>query len=129
MDLPIQVMIVLFVTILIASAVIIFATDIIENAKQKMEQPWERDAPKEKVIEVGEITDNTMQALIGQCWKDHSQDALQKELCYVVHGASLYDPSHWTTTLDGIKVESIGQPSQTIFIHYNPNGHKIEVSS
>ncbi len=64
MELPIQVMIVLFVAIIAASSVIIFSTDIIREAKTKINEPWNKENTEDKILDVETITDGTINIAI-----------------------------------------------------------------
>jgi len=133
LELPIQIMIVLFVTVLVASAVVMFTTDIIRDAKDKMADPFGKEKSDDKIIEIDTIQDQQLSALIEQCWRDNKQEALEKTLCFVMHAqlntATLSGLTTITTATDTIDVEAnFLTTDKTVYIYYNPVGNMIQVS-
>lgn len=136
MELPIQIMIVLFVTVLVASVVIMFSTDMIRDAKNKMKEPWIKERTEDKIIEVETITDKGIEILIEECYEKNKQEALSKTLCFVVHGqtnaVTILTPNA-ATIVSGVKeditVQTFDIGGKTLYVYYNPAGNQVEISS
>ncbi len=127
MELPIQVAVVLLVTVAVAGAVVYFSTSVISDAQKEIQEPWKEENP-ELVIEVADITDNGLKILVEECYQRNEQEALSKELCFVVHGQA----NHVTLVsgmISGINVEVINPVGNTLYVYYDPAGSKIQITS
>lgn len=128
MELPIQTMIVLFISILVASSIIYFSTDIITDAKSKMADPWEKDVPENQIVQVAEITDSGVMILLKECYEANKQEAVSRTLCYVLNGDNTATIS--SNNYEGIDVEtSFTSADRSLYIYYNPAGNKIEITN
>jgi len=125
MELPIQIMIVLFVSILVGSSVILFSTDLINDAREAMARPT-NDEKEDLIIELREINEQGLKILMEDCFEKNKQDALSKTLCYVVHSEDeigQLDPEVEFETI----IDDIPDNTRTLYVYYNPQGNMIEV--
>ena len=129
MELPIRVIITLFVTLIVAVSIIYFSTDIIERARANMANINGKEVPKNQVIEVETVTTQQIINLAEQCYEDKAGKILDKELCYVVKG-------HVTATKSQVKtawnhegnMTAIFTSPTAVFIYYNPSDDEILVT-
>jgi hypothetical protein len=126
MTMPIQIIIVLFVTLTVATVIIAFSTDIIRNARTKL-AAYNKETPQiDQVVEVDSITIDGIRGLAQECLKTNTQNVAEK-LCFVIHGR--------TNDAGGISEEALlvngatgrmlpqagSDSSKAIFIKYYPS--------
>ncbi|RME52913.1 hypothetical protein D6783_03435 [Candidatus Woesearchaeota archaeon] len=85
MELPIRLIIVLFVSILVASSLIVFARDIIKNAKNQVTRIdiEKKEQEEEKTIKLSSFTEAQLEGLIRECYKRGKQ-AVVSTVCFAV---------------------------------------------
>ena len=134
MELPISVMIVLFVAIVVGIVVIGFANDSLERAREDIRVLGRDDPEKfdDKLVNVPALTGDVIKSLGMQCVRD-LQGYVGEELCFVVRGIETSDPgidqinnlndeivningNNWT-----FDVKITGNPN-VVFVYYNPIG-------
>ncbi|MBN2517749.1 MAG: hypothetical protein JXB14_02810 [Candidatus Altiarchaeota archaeon] len=87
MELPIQVMITMFVALTVAVVVIMFSQNLLQDAAKDIADIGDYgDTPEDKIVEVGTITSTQVANLVNQCYRQYSESALGDTLCYVVLG-------------------------------------------
>ena len=140
MELPISVMIVLFVAIVVGIVVIGFANTSLDRARDDIRVLGRDDPEKfeDKLVSVPALSGDRIKNLGMQCVRDF-QGHIGEELCFVVRGLRTdeggiqeinalnqeivnINDNNWT-----FHVDIIGNPN-VIFVYYNPIG-RIEVSS
>lgn len=137
MELPITVMITLFVAVVVAMIIVSFSYDTILEGKKNINRLGSNQEDKfdEKVINLENVDGNVVKDLATQCTKD-VQHSTQETLCFVVRSSSFNVAS--IKGIDGafvtgaesnftIKV-NVASSFNAIFIHYNPLGF-IEVKN
>lgn len=140
MELPISVMIVLFVAIVVGIVVIGFANSSLDKARDDMRSLGRDDPEKfeDKLVSVPALSGERIKSLGMQCVRDF-QGYIGEELCFVVRGLDTSDEgiqqinalndevvnvngNNWT-----FRVDITGKPT-AVFVYYNPVG-RIHVSS
>jgi hypothetical protein len=120
MELPIRVMIVLFVALVVASVIILFARNTIDDARRQMLQ-ISKEQP-EKIVDKGTglVSVAEIVYLAQSCYENKKGQTISEELCYLVHG------NIQTAGLDA-KLTEAKVPHQidsfsdsSLFIYYNP---------
>ena len=99
-----------------------------------MADPFGKIGEKDKIIEIETITDRQIEILMGECYRENKQDALEKILCFILHGslneATISGSTEVPLGEDNVNVEaSFLSTDKTIYIYYNPSGNKIQISS
>lgn len=144
MELPISVMIVLFVAIVVGIVVIGFANTSLDRARDDIRELG-RDAPEkfeDKLVSVPALSSDRIKNLGMQCVRDF-QGYVAEELCFVVRSIDVSNEgiqqgiqqinalndevvningNNWT-----FRVDITGNPN-VVFVYYNPVG-RIHVSS
>jgi hypothetical protein len=73
MEMPIQIIIVLFVAVVVGGAIIAFSQSTLSRAQQQLADKWRDDpALKNSIVEVSDATDNTIITLAQACYKMRS---------------------------------------------------------
>ena len=140
MELPISVMIVLFVAIVVGIVVIGFANTSLDRARDDIRVLGRDDPDKfeDKLVSVPSLSIDRIRSLGMQCVRDF-QGYVGEELCFVVRSIDSSDPgiqqindlndevvningNNWT-----FRVDITGNPN-VVFVYYNPVG-RIHVSS
>jgi hypothetical protein len=140
MELPISVMIVLFVAIVVGIVVIGFANTSLDRARDDIRVLGRDDPEKfeDKLVSVPALSSERIKSLGMQCVRDY-QGYVAEELCFVVRSIDSSDPgiqqindlndevvnvngNNWT-----FRVDITGNPN-VVFVYYNPVG-RIHVSS
>ena|SRR3989344_2437206 len=91
MEMPIQVMIVLFVALVVAGGVVMFSSDVFTTSRQNLANIVPREDDQRVVdIEGGDISSATIAILVDQCWNDKEYAGTpDRELCFIVHGSTV----------------------------------------
>ncbi|NJL43768.1 MAG: hypothetical protein HC945_00365 [Nitrosarchaeum sp.] len=86
MELPIRIIVVLFVTLLVASSLLIFARDIIEDARGNIDQisiDKDKEPEQDKILTLATLTTDQLEALIRECYKQGRAE-LESYECFIV---------------------------------------------
>lgn len=86
MELPIRIIVTLFVAVVIAIAVISFAGKMISNSKNKLYSLSDEEVSEDKIIEVDSISSSKLSALADQCYAANSAKSIESVTCYVIFG-------------------------------------------
>ncbi|MEM4268421.1 MAG: hypothetical protein QXK37_06360 [Candidatus Woesearchaeota archaeon] len=139
MEMPIRIMITLFVAIIVGVTVITFSKQMIEKSKMDLE----RSRPgieltkeeEEKIIELNLVDTAQIIDLITECYNRHHLKTFEKELCFIAIGKEAnVDYNRITTDISsqlGINVTSTAQPNDyAVKIYFSPMGEteNIEIS-
>ncbi len=87
MEMPIQIMIILFVAITVGGGMVYFSQDNLANSKEGLDSIIEKNdlSDEEKILEVSSITTNNVVSLAKQCRID-KQQSLEDSICFVLLG-------------------------------------------
>ncbi len=135
MDMPISVIITLFVAIVVGVAIIGFSSDILTDARDDIGNIGNEEDEdfQDNIVEVSTITESRIESLSEQCIRDSS--AMEKEVCFVIRGEEIEDLSG----LEGKTLNILGVEwdleveeninSRTVFIEYNPLRNTVQIIS
>ncbi len=139
MEMPISVMIMLFIAILVGVAIVGFANTTLQRASDGLTELDGVDAVRfdERLVEVSSWSTGMIQGLGGQCLRDF-KGIVHRELCFIIRGpqitntAVINDLHDESISVDGLDwefdVDITGQPN-ALFMHYSPSRGKIEIRS
>ncbi len=115
MEMPIAVMITLFVAVVVAGILISFSQGIILQSKDKLRDlnQDEKSELDDKVIKLGNVDASTVKDLAIQCAKDVSQ-SIKEVLCFVIRGDS-FD----VAGINGIDQDTILHAEKNLTINVN----------
>ncbi|MFH0870294.1 MAG: hypothetical protein V1866_04530 [archaeon] len=123
MEMPIAVMITLFVCIIVAVAVISFSREVLIKSKDNVNKIGPDDDLGTKIVAGSGPT--LFYDLAVQCAKD-SQGKVDRDLCFVVKtGGGSSTPSQSSFTADGRDFtieDNSGGGATAVFIYYDPLG-------
>jgi hypothetical protein len=132
MELPIQIMIILFISIIIGGAVINFSQSNIAESQERLKEISLNDveSQEDRIIEITTISTNTVQDLSEQCFKDNVQ-SLESTICFAVLGSvtatcsSVIDNTELLADQIECNFESGGN---AVKIYYNAPLGRVELS-
>jgi RNA processing factor Prp31 len=131
MELPIKIMITLFVALIVALVVIGFSNKMINDAKEKVKEIGGNDFPEqERIIEVHKVTSYQIASLAEECFRK-SKDMLASEVCFAVIGSVEASESEIMRNLVELKEENLtiqlSNAKNAVRIRYNAATDKIEI--
>lgn len=130
MEMPIQIMVVLFIALIIGGVVITFSEDSLFNSKQNLDAIIDNSdlSDEEKIIEVNSISTNNLVSLVNQCFKD-KENSLENNLCFVILGDISTSCDEIKSEIENVNFDcSFDGSGNSIKISYNAPLNKIEVS-
>ena len=137
MDLPIKVIIILFVSLVVGLTVVQFAKNTMLDSQLRMNEFGKKDIPKESVVELSSMTPQQIAYLADECSK-RTQN-LQRTLCFAVHSTNQFTfnvatkneiSSAWTSqghVAGDLIISPLLSDTTAIFIYYNLLG-KVEIT-
>jgi len=88
MDMPIRIMITLFVALVVGSTIIVFSKQMIERSKVDIQNVRPGEDPskleEQKIINLNTVDTNQLIDLMEECYNRHTVQTLDKELCFAV---------------------------------------------
>jgi hypothetical protein len=134
MEIPIRIVIVLFVALIVGLSIIQFSRETITDAKKNiMKYNRDKGVEEEKVLDMGSISEQDIVNLAEECYKQESSGNVDKKLCFVLHGKVTTDSANLNNSFKSMKeplnltyVPDEIEDKNALFIYYNPEG-KIEV--
>ena len=135
MEMPIQVVITLFVAITVGALLIMFSETILSAAGIDVTDlfPAKQDEA-EDVIEVNTITNSQVAALITSCYEKSYGKAPGTYVCYAIHADAVYAINSGGI-MDKLPAELKDQVdiaegnAKTVWIRWNFNDSKVEVTT
>ncbi|MBW2990113.1 hypothetical protein KY348_00235 [Candidatus Woesearchaeota archaeon] len=140
MELPIRIMIILFVAIVVGVMIIAFSRNILERSKEKLDNPPGldlSDAEEQKIVELNNLDNSQLIEMVRACYEMHHAKTFNRELCFVVIAST----SSWTQggvqgyfqqpdNLISASIEFVGNPDYALKIYYeaSPDIEQIEIS-
>lgn len=126
MELPITVMVVLFVSLVVGSVIIVFSNNILERASTGMPDLDKEDV-KEKIIDVDSVSVEMVESLARQCQEDY-HSRLDEVLCVIVRSNTEIDiPA--ANLEDFAIVDNYEENKGTLFIYYYGHSNEIHLES
>ena len=133
MEMPINVIIILFIALAVAGGVLVFASDIFTTSRQNIQNIVPR-GEDEKVVDIegGVITGKEIGFLADQCWNENEYKGTPtRELCFIIHGdrvdmvnvnaqiasTAKIDPNRLKIELDQTKALN------SVTLYYDPEGY------
>lgn len=86
MEMPIRIIIVLFVSVVVGIAILSFAGKMISDSRMKMLNYNEEENEADRIIDVTSVTSSHVAALAETCYHENSMRVLEGETCFVVLG-------------------------------------------
>ena len=141
MELPISVMVVLFVAVVVGVGIIGFANHTLGSGKDSVDglaRLLDDDNIQDRIIEVGfEISAQVIEHLSAQCVRDSLRNAVQvREVCYVIHSTqgnnrvqiqNLDEFEHRGTTWT-YHVSISSSDSRTLYIEFSPSDGEVRIT-
>lgn len=89
MDMPIRIMVTLFVALVVGSTIIIFSKQMIDDARRDLNENRPGLIDKEiddeqKIINLNTIDNSALIDLMEECYNRHHVETFEKELCFAV---------------------------------------------
>jgi hypothetical protein len=122
MEMPIQVIIVLFLALVVGGAILAFSQSSLNNAQQTLNDQWKNDpANKDQVVEVATATDATILNLAKECVKRNA-GSVEEQLCFALF-ATQYQVN-WNL----INNAELGQGFNLSVQMQNPNANALRIT-
>ena len=87
MEMPIRIIVALFVAIIVALAIVKFTSDSINDSKQKLKDfGVKEEVDEEKIMELDEVSSYQIGIMAKECHTKNSNVNLESELCFVLLG-------------------------------------------
>jgi len=133
MELPINVIVVLFVAIIVGASIIFFAKDELFFARETLENLDGSDASiqGQGFIEVNSFSENDLMTLIDECEKIAENNVVSTINCYSIYSITNMTISNDSVIASHSEVEMNSDATgNSLFIKYNPllnDNKKIEI--
>jgi len=92
MDLPIRIMITLFVALVVGSTIIVFSQQMISKSRDDIDKNRPGvdliEDEEEKIIELNDVDTFQIVDLMTECYNRHHSQTFEREICFVVIGKS-----------------------------------------
>ena len=131
MEMPIRVIITLFVAVVVAIIIVQFAGESVDQSKTRLNSFLdEEDLEEDKIMEMTEVSSHQAAILADECYKKHSNVDIEDILCYVLLGevkadaSGIKDESHYA---DQLTVD-ISSASNAVKIKYNAALDVVQIS-
>jgi len=132
MEMPIRIIVTLFVAVVVGVAILTFANKMISNAKTKMHSFNAEEIEKDRIIDVTQITSTQVAALAENCYAENSGNMLESDICFAMLGdvhATASGITDALTTIDNEKVIiDLDNAKNAIKIRYNSLEDKVEIT-
>ena len=89
MEMPIEVIITLFLVIFVGALIVTFSQTIIGNAENQL-PTIDSKAGGTQILEVSTITNMQIALLVDECFKTRFGKVFKDETCFIVHSSSSY---------------------------------------
>lgn len=132
MEMPIQLIIVLFVVTIVGAMIVLFSQSIIDQSHSQLNQ-FNKDDPTSDFLDVASINDFQIAALVEECYNNHSGKSLNSETCFIIHSGSDAHPSKSGISTYLSDPEILGEVeevvSKTFYIYWNISEGNVEVKT
>ncbi len=116
MELPIRIIIVLFVAVVVGGSIIMFSQEMLNNARQSVNQLEVKD--EEQILEAGSLSADDVLALANQCVRDNA--GIEETICYAVFADDITFPTE-SGLVQGHVLVVESQENSVRFIYSPPN--------
>ena len=86
MEMPITVIITLFVAVVVGVVILNLASDMITDSKEKLDTWNTDDLDDEKIIELESVLSTSVANLAAECYKRYYNQEVESAVCFVVLG-------------------------------------------
>ena|GEM_PF-4027421 len=86
MEMPITVIITLFVAVVVGVVIINLASDMITDSKSKLDTWNDEDLDDDKIIELDAVLSTSVANLAAECYKKYYNQEFESKVCFVVLG-------------------------------------------
>jgi hypothetical protein len=132
MDMPIRIIITLFVAVVVALGVITFSQKMISNSKTKMYTFDNEEIEEERMIEVNTVSNTQIATLAQSCYLENSNKELEKKICFVILGDVEASESGVLSSIKNVDEDNfevdLSDAKNAVKIKYNPITDKVLVS-
>jgi hypothetical protein len=135
MEMPVQLIITLFIVLVVGTLVINFSQDLISSGKNSILSFFggEKKQGGADFIDVTSVSDREVAALIKECYNKNYGVNLHSGICFTVHSKKVYNivPQNLaaligdTNVLGDVESASV----KTFFINWNVDKGKVEVKT
>ncbi len=135
MELPISVVMILFVAIAVGVSMVGFSGVTIDRAGQEISDLGvDSRTAQEALVEVSTFTRNQAEALGEQCYRDNRGE-MDRILCFIIRADNIRENN--IRGLGGVNIadgwefdtDDLGSDINAVFIYYNPLSGLIEIKS
>ncbi len=135
MEMPIEVIVTLFIVLFVGTLIVMFSQTIIGSAQNQLPTT---DAKKgeTQILEVSTVTNSQIGMLVDECYKTRFGKVFKQETCFIVHSSSSYqigssnDINGYTTNKTALgKVTGAGNTVNTVLIIWDFANTNVEVSA
>jgi len=138
MEMPIRIMITLFVALIVGSTIIVFSKQMIESSRQKIENTQFTDddvTEEDKIISVSTLDSGQIVDLMEECHRRYYSETFEKELCFVVMSQDPSPTWYWADIENSFNATntvpelhpSVSEGDYAFSIYFDPTGVKNSV--
>lgn len=131
MEMPIQVIMTLFVVLIVGSLVILFSQNLLNEADAGLPK-FDKGSVEIQILEVDSVSSNQLGFLVDECYASRFGKVFKDETCFIVHSKNTYAISQ--SGIAGaveapLGVVDNGVSTKTIFVNWNFIDTKVDVVS
>jgi hypothetical protein len=127
MEMPISIMIVLFVSVAVAILVLQFAGNIISRGAEQIQQFTLNRDDVQFFVEVANISPTLISNYVQQCYADNLGKYSGNTVCYIVHG-NIQGNITQTADANLLGKVDLSNAGKTVYIKFNEGSQKVDVS-
>lgn len=125
MEMPINIIVILFVAVIVGSVLIIFTRQNLNDARENLAERFlQEGGTTDDIVEVQNVTETTIISLAEECL-DRKQGGFEREVCFALFASSWPDLSALNDTElpygTRLIIEASPSPS-AVKISYDPSG-------
>jgi len=133
MELPIRIMIVLFVAMIVGTIIVTFSREMIEESRKNLivDGPGSQDIDDDKIIALNTVDDQQIIDLILACYDRHHGKTFEKELCFAVQAKTgawtwanveSYFTSNEVMNAEVAITDDVNDNDYAMYINFDPFG-------
>ncbi|MDO8624877.1 MAG: hypothetical protein Q7R47_02245 [Candidatus Diapherotrites archaeon] len=130
MEMPIQIIVVLFVSIAVSLLVLNFASNTFNQGQQQLRQytlSCEKDT--DFFVDVAQLTPGQVASLAKDCYENNLGKYEGDHLCYIVHGPILGDPLSEINSEYGVSaLNDVTGSGKTLYVYFSERDQKVFVT-
>jgi hypothetical protein len=129
MELPINVVVTMFVGLLVGGLIVVFAQNVIFSSQMEFDETF-KDKENNSFFDLKQITDSQIALLAKSCYDKSFGHALESQLCFIVHGESPVSlDSAKVKEVSGVEVNVSDDTSKFFLIKWNAKENVVEVTT